>query len=83
MHHVDGVDVAGGAMPYVKIAWMEIYKHAHCIIARNARFSQEWPRISLKYRVRYLLISWCIQKKQAMFVGCMMLLKTEKRGDKQ
>ena len=28
LHHVDVFDVAGGAMPYVKIAWMEIYKHA-------------------------------------------------------
>jgi len=26
--HVVGVDVAGDAMPYVKIAWMEIYNHA-------------------------------------------------------
>jgi hypothetical protein len=28
LHHVGQVDVAGYAMPYVKIAWMEIYKHA-------------------------------------------------------
>ena len=61
LRHIDGFDVAGDAMPYVKIAWMEIYKHACCIIARNVRFSQEWPRISLKYYVRYLLISRCIQ----------------------
>ena len=28
LHHIGGVDSAGDAMPYIKFAWMGIYKHA-------------------------------------------------------
>jgi len=28
LHHIVGFDLAGDALPYIKIAWMEIYKHA-------------------------------------------------------
>ena len=28
LHHVVGFDLAGDTMPYIKIAWMGIYKHA-------------------------------------------------------
>jgi len=28
LHHIGGFDLAGDAMPYIKIAWMEMYEHA-------------------------------------------------------
>jgi len=28
LHHIAGFDLAGDALPYIKIAWMEMYKHA-------------------------------------------------------
>ena len=28
LHHIGGFDLAGDAMPYVKIVCMQIYKHA-------------------------------------------------------
>ncbi|NUO10094.1 MAG: hypothetical protein HUU08_15740 [Candidatus Brocadia sp.] len=28
LHHISVIDLAGGALPYVKIACMEMYKHA-------------------------------------------------------
>lgn len=28
MHENEEFDLAGDALPYIKIAWMEIYKHA-------------------------------------------------------